>query len=323
VDQVLSHSGIDVIMLTAFNKAKFSWVESPDPTNGVATLSLVANSGNNPNPNSPANLSGIYDIDITIDSGSPFTFTIDPTGSETMSQIAVMLDSEVVGATVSMNDNTFTFTSNSVGKNSSVVVSDTTAGINTSLVISLAANNSSTITNRSITGIETEFFPPSDWIVNPVFDDPVRAFVVGAHNWTWLNEPNIHVMTDEEIAADPVRLASNRAEMWRLIQAERDRRTQNGIKVATKWYHSDQPSRIQQLGLVIMGAGLPAGIMWKTMDGSFVEMIPTLAGQIFQATAASDQVIFGTAEYHRSQMIASADPNAYNYFTGWPLTYGE
>ena len=116
---------------------------------------------------------------------------------------------------------------------------------------------------------------------------------------------------------------AEKKEKWREIQAERDRRKSGGVKVGEKWFHSDDTSRIQQLGLVMMGANMPAGIMWKTMDNSFVQMTPTLALQIFMSVATSDQTIFGTAEYHKAQMLAAADPAAYNFLVGWPKVYGE
>jgi hypothetical protein len=128
----------------------------------------------------------------------------------------------------------------------------------------------------------------------------------------------------EELDAKIVELTKNA--MWKLIQAERDRRTQAGVQVGAYWFHSDQPSRIQQLGLVIMGANLPTGIMWKTMSGAFVEMTPTLAGQIFQSVASKDIAIFTVAEQHKALTNASGDPANYNYLTGspaWPLVYGE
>lgn len=113
-------------------------------------------------------------------------------------------------------------------------------------------------------------------------------------------------------------------EMWELIKAERDRRkSEGGYKVGTNWYHSDISSRIQQLGLVIMGAGLPANLYWKTMDSSFVLMTQTLALQIFQAAATSDMTIFAVAEQKRAAMLASANPSTYNYLSGWPLVHGE
>ena len=109
-----------------------------------------------------------------------------------------------------------------------------------------------------------------------------------------------------------------------LHQSERDRRKHDGgYKVGTNWFHSDDTSRIQQIALTIMGANMPANIMWKTMSGSFVLMTPTLAGQIFQAAAASDMALFAIAEQKKQAMLASSSPTEYNYLTGWPKAYGE
>lgn len=114
-----------------------------------------------------------------------------------------------------------------------------------------------------------------------------------------------------------------KAAVWLKIKAERDRRKAGGVKVGAKWFHSDDGSRIQQMGLVMMGAAIPANLQWKTMDGSFITMTQTLASQVFQTVAASDQTIFAVAEGHRVAMEASADPASYDYSTGWPKVYGE
>lgn len=114
-----------------------------------------------------------------------------------------------------------------------------------------------------------------------------------------------------------------RQRIWRAIQADRDVRKSGGVKVGNNWFHSDDTSRIQQLALVMFGAGMPTGIMWKTMQGTFVQMTPTLAMQIFQTIAGSDQAIFGRAEFHRAMMSASGTPHLYDYSTGWPQTYAE
>lgn len=111
---------------------------------------------------------------------------------------------------------------------------------------------------------------------------------------------------------------------WSRIKTERDRRIQQGgYKVGTKWYHSDTFSRTQQMGLVMLGANIPANTPWKTMDGSFVIMTQTLAGQIFGTAAASDIAIFSAAETHRVAMEASTDSAAYSFASGWPVAYGE
>lgn len=110
---------------------------------------------------------------------------------------------------------------------------------------------------------------------------------------------------------------------WLEIQAERDRRKFNGVKVGTNWYHSDDSSRIQQIGLVMMGASMPPGIMWKTKNDTFIQMTPAIAMGIFQATGQQDMYIFAAAEQHRAKMLASANPTTYDYSTGWPPTFGD
>ena len=125
---------------------------------------------------------------------------------------------------------------------------------------------------------------------------------------------------------DAVIVTQTKLQVWRLIQVERDRRKAGGLLIGANWFHSDDTSRIQYLGLVMMGAGLPAGIMWKTMGGSFIEMTQTLAGQIFNAMASKDIAIFTVAEQHKALMYAASDPLTYNYLTGspaWPTVYGE
>lgn len=114
-----------------------------------------------------------------------------------------------------------------------------------------------------------------------------------------------------------------KVDMWRVIQVERDRRTQGGVLVSGNWFHSDQPSRIQQIGLVLYGQNMSNNIMWKTMSGTFVQMTPQLAMSIFMAVAMKDMQVFGVAEQKRSEMLQLADPYAYEYMTGWPAIFGE
>jgi len=121
------------------------------------------------------------------------------------------------------------------------------------------------------------------------------------------------------IASTPKNADVVRALKWLDIQAERNQRTdKGGYLVGGKWFHSDQASRTQQLGLVLLGANIPPGLQWKTMDGSFIVMTPTLAQQILGAAAASDAAIFAAAEAHKAAMEASADPAAYDFSGGWP-----
>ena len=118
-------------------------------------------------------------------------------------------------------------------------------------------------------------------------------------------------------------LTALRAAHWEAIKNERDRRTQQGgYQVAGKWFHSDTFSRTQQMGLVMMGAGIPGGLQWKTMDGSFVTMTQTLAGQVFAAAAASDAAMFSHAEQIKAAM--EADPVNFQLASQtWPAVFGE
>jgi len=117
--------------------------------------------------------------------------------------------------------------------------------------------------------------------------------------------------------------AAARAAKWEAIKALRDQKVQTGgYQVGSKWYHSDTFSRTQQIGLVMMGANIPAGLQWKTMDGTFVTMTQQLAAQVFAAAAAQDAALFAHAENLRAQVNAAADPAGVDIAAGWPATYG-
>ncbi len=132
----------------------------------------------------------------------------------------------------------------------------------------------------------------------------------------WLAEGN----TPEPAPQDSIE--ARRAAVWEQIKAERESLKSGGVKVGDHWFHSDADSRIQQLGLVIMGANMPAGLKWKTMDNGLVDMTPTLAQQIFATTANWDVTVFGVAETHRAAVMASDNPEAYDWSAGWPQGHG-
>lgn len=137
----------------------------------------------------------------------------------------------------------------------------------------------------------------------------------------WTQQWEVLPLPAEEVAAN---FAATREAAWNRIKTERDRRKYLGVKVGSHWFHSDDPSRIQQLALAMMGAAIPAGLMWKTLTTTpppvFVEMTPVLAQGIFMATAASDAAIFAAAEAHRMAMEASENPESYDFSGGWPAS---
>ena len=141
----------------------------------------------------------------------------------------------------------------------------------------------------------------------------------------WLIEENgVFVSSNDEAVQaiidsfDP--LPEAKAAKWREVQAERDRRKFAGYMAAGNRFHSDPDSRTQQLGLVIMGAGVPP-IQWRTLEGNYVTMTQQLAGAIFTATATGDAAIFAAGEAHRAAVEAMTDPmqiEAYDFSGGWP-----
>lgn len=112
---------------------------------------------------------------------------------------------------------------------------------------------------------------------------------------------------------------------WEEIKTYRNKLMQEGgYKVGDKWFSSDTFSRSQQLGLVMLGANIPQGLMWKTMNGSFVEMTPTLAQEVFASAAAQDSTIFSHAESLNAQVQAlttAEEVKSFDITAGWPETY--
>ena len=140
----------------------------------------------------------------------------------------------------------------------------------------------------------------------------------------WLAEGNI----PDPVPVPPIPplppIEQRQATKWQEIKDYRDMLTQTGgYKVDTKWYHSDTFSRTQQMGMVMMGANMPEGIMWKTMDGSFIEMTPLLALRIFNAAALSDQAMFTAAETHKTTMMTLEHPEDYDITKNWPEVFKE
>ena len=127
-----------------------------------------------------------------------------------------------------------------------------------------------------------------------------------------------------------------RADKWEKVKAERDRLTQEGgYRVGEHWFHSDNFSRTQHIGLkdrardMLAAGGTMAetieisgeSVQWKTMGGEFVVMTAQLAFNVVQAAGQSDAALFKTAEVHRDAMAASKTPWTYDVLAGWPLSF--
>ena len=117
-------------------------------------------------------------------------------------------------------------------------------------------------------------------------------------------------------------LTELQTQRWNEVTTIRDTLIQKGgCKVNAKWFHSDTHSKLQQLGLLISGTNLPADLKWKTMDGTFVDMTPTLTQQLYQAQMMTESAIFSYAEQLRSLIMSSVNPMSIDIVNGWPETW--
>jgi len=120
---------------------------------------------------------------------------------------------------------------------------------------------------------------------------------------------------------DQDRINHDRNYMWEQVKEWRTRITAGGVYCAGKWWHSDQSSRTQWLGLLILGANVPA-IEWKTMDNTKQVLSPVLVQQVFSAMLVHEQTAFNVAEAHRTSILNHNRPLEYDISAGWPSIYG-
>jgi hypothetical protein len=170
------------------------------------------------------------------------------------------------------------------------------------------------------TSFPAQFVPPPEYAW--VFPTPVPSHdanrqavqeVAPVKTNKWEQRWAVVDLPPDVVEANLKRIREERAARIRFL---RDDKTLNGgYAVDGKWFHSDTKSRTQQIGLVMLGENIPAGLEWKTMDGTFVPMTAALAQKVFEAAAAQDIAIFEHAE----KLLAdeSLDVSA-----GWPATFG-
>lgn len=150
------------------------------------------------------------------------------------------------------------------------------------------------------------------------------VFSVDAQAWLVVDQPE----------PDPAQIKND---MWARIKSKRDATKVGGVKVGTKWYHSDTDSRIQFISLKdaardLLAAGQPDStrlqklgqdVKWKTMDGSFIFLTVKHAFDIVAAIGDLDAKAFAVAETHRAAMEASANPFEYDFSANWPQVYAD
>lgn len=119
-----------------------------------------------------------------------------------------------------------------------------------------------------------------------------------------------------------------RATKWEEIKEYREKiRNSSGFKVAgLYWFHSDTPSRFDQLGLVnaMMMNALPANTPWTLMDGTEVLLTTPIIQGVFAAHMNLRGTNFAVSKAHKAALWASTDPLNYDFTGGgWVPIFGE
>jgi hypothetical protein len=161
--------------------------------------------------------------------------------------------------------------------------------------------------------------PAHDPVTQRVQQSTPELTVLGHWEQRW-EVVDAYANQQDEDDAVAAHLAAVRTERTVQIKAERDRRKFNGVFVSGKWIHTDTYSRTQWMGMVMMGAGIPA-IEWTTMDNTNITTSQALAGAVFQATATMDATLFAYARGLIEAVNASNDPSSIDITTGWPATF--
>lgn len=137
----------------------------------------------------------------------------------------------------------------------------------------------------------------------------------------------------------PVDLNARRAEIWEEIKQYRDDRILNGgYPAGAHWYHSDLIMRSQLLANARKADKIEASggdmttpmtniegevIQVKTMDNGYISITAQMAIDIMNAIEVHEMATYKTAATHKYFLDQAADPDTYDWKTGWPLIFGE
>jgi hypothetical protein len=177
--------------------------------------------------------------------------------------------------------------------------------------------------------------------VRSKYTEMVRFGVEQGEDGKWRQVWRAIPWTSELIEQDQVHQESlveiEREKMWAHIQEERSRRKFGGVQANGLWFHSDNDSRVQWLGLarkadlvIISGESATAQLMvdgkplvWKRLGGGFVQVTAAMAIAVVEAIETLDAQAHEAAEVHNMSMRALADPRGYDFSQGWPMMKSE
>lgn len=125
------------------------------------------------------------------------------------------------------------------------------------------------------------------------------------------------------------------------VDRERKRRWRAGFPVqiggVTKWFHSDEFSLAQHLGLkdkardVLATGGLMTDnitiggqpVQWSTMDSSYVTITVQVAFDLVSNAGLQQALVFAASQAHKAAINAAADLSDYDVLANWPAVFGE
>lgn len=115
-----------------------------------------------------------------------------------------------------------------------------------------------------------------------------------------------------------------RNEVWEKIKHRRSQAMESGVyhPQLKKWFHTDSEA---QRNYALMGHAISSPLYqpkrWKTMDGTFIEMTREVFQDVLALALKKADDDYRNAEIHKAKVMASTDPLAYDYSTGWSAGY--
>lgn len=172
-------------------------------------------------------------------------------------------------------------------------------------------------------GLVEELTPPEDWIVDPIFDDPIRAYEVGPQQWV-ITGNNIHVKTDLEIDTDANAVAAAILDKREAINEKRAEVFAGGFLDTNGIRWSSSATDIANINavctLVAVGA-VTEPQTWRDANNVDHSLTPAELIGLAAQMAVFGKTCYGVSWYHKSNVEALtkvSDVVGYDITTGWP-----
>ena len=172
-------------------------------------------------------------------------------------------------------------------------------------------------------GLVDTLEPIGEWIIDPQFDDQIRAFEVGPRFWV-ISGNTVHVMTDEEIDSNPATVNEIRLAKRAEINVLREQTFYSGFldSEGNRW--SSTPVDIANINavctLVAVGA-VTENQTWRDYNNNDHSLSPQGLIMLAAQMAVFGKTCYATAWSHKGNIDALtkvSDISDYDITTGWP-----